>query len=176
MSDTKPQQLSSIDRTILSLLIVAGVVLHGISAGVWSRFFYDVIDRPDGPMRFRFIPQPVMSGIVAVRGSRADAAAGLGPFVATILSKHEGRRARSREALNGTARIILLGIVIHIIYQVLLLRTFYSTQAAEVALTSAFVLYAIIRGPARRLVLARASIARIRWRGRHAVSPERHRA
>jgi hypothetical protein len=163
MSGTNVQGLSGLARIILALiivLIVAGVVLHGISAGVWQRFFYDLIKRPDGPMRFRFILQPTMAAIAAVRDGRADAVAGYAPFLWTIIRKPEERTARLREALNATARIILLGVVMDVIYQRLVLKTFYPAEAAVIALVLAFIPYVIIRGVILRV--ARASAARVR--------------
>ena len=127
MSGTNPPGLTGLARMIFALiivLVVAGVVLHGLSAGVWQRFWYNLIDRPDGPMRFRFILQPVMGAIAAVRDGRADAVAGHTPFFWTVMSKPEERMVRLREALNATARIVLLGVVMDIIYQALVLKTF----------------------------------------------------
>jgi uncharacterized protein YjeT (DUF2065 family) len=79
MSGVNQPRLSDLARTILALtivLIVAGVMLHGISAGVWHRFFHDLIERTDAPMRFRFILQPTMAAIAAIRDARRDAVAG----------------------------------------------------------------------------------------------------
>jgi hypothetical protein len=163
MSGSNLQGLSGLARIILALiivLVVAGVVLHGISAGVWGRFFHNLIERPDGPMRFRFILQPTMAAIAAVRDGRADAVAGHSPFVVTIMSKPEERMTRLREALNATARIILLGVVMDVIYQTLVLKTFYPAEAAVIALVLAFIPYVIIRGVVLRV--ARASAARTR--------------
>ncbi len=163
MSGTNLQGLSGLARMILALiivLVVAGAVLHGISAGVWLRFFHDLIERPDGPMRFRFILQPVMAAIAAVRDGRADAVAGHAPFFWTIMSKPEDRMARLREALNATARIILLGVVMDVIYQALVLKTFYPAEAAVIALVLAFIPYVIIRGVVLRLT--RRSTASVR--------------
>jgi hypothetical protein len=163
MSDANPWRLSGLARTILALvivLIVAGVVLHGISAGVWHRFFHDLIERPNGPMRFRFILQPTMAAIAALRDGRADAVAGRAPFVWTMLGRPEERGARLREALNATARIVLLGVVMDVIYQVLVLKTFYPAEAAVIALVLAFLPYAIIRGLVLRVLRSRISAPR----------------
>lgn len=160
MSDAKTLRLTDLARMILALiivLVVAGVVLHGISDGTWRRFFHDLIDRPDGPMRFRFILQPVMAAIAAIRDGRADAVAGHSPFLSTILHKTKDRPVRLPQALNATARIILLGVVMDVIYQVLVLKTFYPAEAAVTALMLAFLPYGIIRGVVLRVARARAS-------------------
>jgi hypothetical protein len=61
------------------------------------------------------------------------------------------------EGLNATARIILLGIAMDVIYQRIEFETFYPVEALIIALLLAFVPYLLIRGPVAR-------IAR-RWRG-----------
>ena len=163
MSNANSQALSRLARMILALvivLLVAGAALHGISAGVWHRFLHDLIERPDGPMRFRFILQPAMAALVAVGDARTDAIAGHAPFFWTILRRPEERTARLREALNATARIMLLGVLMDVVYQALVLRTFYPAEAAVIALMLAFLPYVVIRGLVLRVVRAGASAAR----------------
>ena len=149
MSGPDAHRLTGLARGVLALLIllaVIGVMVHGISDGTWSRLFHDLVDRPDGPMRFRFILQPVMAAIAAVRDGRADAVAGRTPYFWTIVSSPAERTQRLREGLNATARIILLGIVMDVIYQWLVLKTFYPGEAVLIALLLCFIPYVIIRG------------------------------
>jgi hypothetical protein len=53
--------------------------------------------------------------------------------------------------LNATARIIALGLVMDVIYQAIVFRTFYPDQALVVALVLAFVPYVIVRGVIARI-------------------------
>ena len=48
--------------------------------------------------------------------------------------------------LNATARIILLGIVMDVIYQVIVLKRFYPVESVIVAVVLAFVPYFVLRG------------------------------
>ena len=50
-----------------------------------------------------------------------------------LRNPHE-RIGRLREGLNATARIILLGLVMDVIYQIIVLKTFYPVEAVIVAL------------------------------------------
>lgn len=162
-SERRPQQLSSLATMLAAPIVVllgAGVLVHGISAGVRHRFFHNLIDRPDGPMRFRFILQPLMSAMAAVRDGRADIMAGRSPFFATILGKPEESAARLREALNATARIVLLGIGIDVLYQTFVLKTFYPAEAAVIAVVLTFLPYVVIQG----LVSRHRSFGRLRPR------------
>jgi hypothetical protein len=79
----------------------------------------------DEPMRFRFILQPLMAAIVAIRDGLKDARTGRPPYFWTMLGNPRERTRRLNEGLNATARIILLGLVMDAIYQGIVLRRFY---------------------------------------------------
>ena len=102
-------------------------------------------------MRFRFILQPLMAAIVAVRHGLNDARTGRSPYFWTMLGNPRERAQRLNEGLNATARIILLGLVMDAIYQVIVLKTFYPVESVIMALTLAFVPYLILRGPIARI-------------------------
>jgi hypothetical protein len=97
-------------------------------------------------MRFRFFLQPLMAAIAAIHDGREDARAGRSPYFMTVLRNPQERVGRLREGLNATARIILLGLAMDVIYQLLVLKTFYPNEALVIALLLAFVPYLIIRG------------------------------
>jgi hypothetical protein len=102
-------------------------------------------------MRFRFILQPLMVAIIAIRHGLNDARTGRSPYFWTMLGNPRERRQRLNEGLNATARIILLGLLMDAVYQILVLRQFYPAEAVIVALLFAFVPYVIIRGPVARI-------------------------
>ncbi|MGH7155121.1 MAG: hypothetical protein ACREF3_14450, partial [Acetobacteraceae bacterium] len=139
------------------VLIVGGIVWHGVSVGVMARLWHDLIDRPDGPMRFRFILQPLMAALAAFHDGRKDARRGRAPYLVSMLRDPARRAALLREGLNSTARIILLGLVMDALYQAVVLRTFYPNEAVIIALLLAFVPYVLIRGPVRRAFHRRAA-------------------
>src|SRR5436305_12481212 len=97
-------------------------------------------------MKFRFYLQPLVAAIAAIHDGREDARAGRSPYFMTVLRNPQERVGRLREGLNATARIILLGLVMDVIYQLLVLKTFYPNEALVVALLLAFVQYVFIRG------------------------------
>ena len=82
-------------------------------------------------MRFRFILQPLMAAIAAIHDGREDARAGRSPYFWTVLRNPRERVGRLREGLNATARIILLGLVMDVIYQLIVLKTFYPDRGAR---------------------------------------------
>src|SRR5262245_44301127 len=136
-TDTETQGLGLLAKLVLAALIVlalAGLLLQGITLQVIGRLWHDLIERPDAPMRFRFILQPVMAAIVATRDGLKDVRAGRKPYFRRALGV-----ARLREGLNATARIILLGIVMDAMYQIIVLGRFYTGEAVIIALTLAYV-------------------------------------
>lgn len=159
MTDADPQEMKVLAWVVVVLaigLILAGVLWHGVTLATLERLWHGVIERPGAPMRFRFILQPSMVAILAIRDGLMDARAGRSPYLMTILRNRSERAARLREGVNATARIILLGLAMDVIYQVLVLKTFYPIEALIIALVLAFVPYLIIRGLVVRVRRVRA--------------------
>jgi hypothetical protein len=159
MSDAYPRTLAPLSKLVLALaiaLIVAGAVWHGVTFKTLERFWHDLVERPDGPMRFRFILQPIMATIAAVRDGVQDAHAGRSPYIVALLGNRGERIGLLNEGLNATARIMVLGLVMDVIYQVVALGMFYPVEALFVALLLAFVPYLIVRGLVVLLLRVRA--------------------
>ena len=163
MSDAKTQELGSLAKFVIGLavvLLVAGVVWHGVTIATFQRLWHDLIERPTQPMKFRFILQPSMAAIAAIRDGLQDARTGRSPFLVTVLRNPQKRIERLDEGLNATARIILLGLVMDTVYQIIVLKRFYPNEALIIALLLAFVPYVIIRELVVRIRRDRASANR----------------
>ena len=156
MTDTR--ELGNLSKFVVSLtvlLIVAGILWYGVTLDTLQRLWHNLIERSDAPMRFRFVLQPLMAAAFAIRDGLRDARAGRAPFFTTILWRPPERADRLREALNATARIILLGLLMDLIYQILVFRRFFPNEAVIVALLLGFVPYAVVRGLATRAAIRR---------------------
>lgn len=114
---------------------------------VWS----DLAARPSGPLHFRFLLQPLMAGILAVRHGIRDARVGRPPYLWAIMTDPAQRRSRFREGLTATARILALALLLDGIYQVIVLHAFYPGEALIVAVLLGLIPYLMLRGPADRL-------------------------
>jgi hypothetical protein len=139
---------------ILFVLFVAGVAWYGITAESLGRLWNDILDRPGGPMTFRFILQPAMAIIAALRDGVHDARLGRRPYFWALIHgvrDPEGRSGRLWEGIISTARILILGVVMDTVYQWVEFKTFYPVQAVVIAILLAFVPYALLRGPFERL-------------------------
>lgn len=151
-------------RTVVALSVAAlalGLVMYGVSGEVLTRIWHNMLDRPGGPFVFRFVLQPIMATMAALRDGIHDARTGRAPFLHTVLTDPARRRTRLDEALVATSRIVLLGLAIDTAYQVIEFESFHPAEAVIIALLLAFVPYLVLRGPvtrvARRWVGGRAS-------------------
>ena len=80
---------------------------------------------------------------------------GRAPYFWTVLTNPSERGGRLWEGLISTARIILLGLCMDVIYQVIALKTFYPGEAVIIALALAFLPYLLLRGPIARIARLR---------------------
>jgi hypothetical protein len=143
--------LAQVVVTLAILLMIAGVVWRGVTIENIDRIWNSLLARPSGPMAFRFILQPSMAAVVAIRDGLNDVKGDRSPFLWTILSNPEKRGGRLREGLNATARIILLGLAMDAVYQIIVFKAFYPYEALIIALLLAFIPYLLIRGVTSRI-------------------------
>ena len=149
-----PVQMALLAKVVITLgilLMIAGVAWHGVSVENVERIWNNLLTRPSGPLGFRFILQPAMAAIVAIREGLYDARAGRSPFAWTIISNARERGGRLREGINATARILLLGLAMDTIYQIIVFKAFYPYEAVIIAVLLAFLPYLLIRGLASRI-------------------------
>ena len=147
---------------LMIALAVLGLAWYGFSADVRERIWRQLLERPGGPMTFRFILQPCMAALAALHDGLRDARSGRKPYAWALITDAPGRGARLAEGVIATARVLLLGLVMDVVYQFVVLKTFYPAEAVIVAVLLAFVPYLLLRGPFGR-------IARL-WLGRRSAS------
>lgn len=126
-------------------LLALGSYWYGFSLEVHQRFWSDIVDRIHGPMTFRFYLQPMMALIAAIPDGINDARNGHSAFFWTARGDAEMRRGRLREGLIATARIVLLGLSMDVIYQYRVLGHFYPAEAAVMAIMLAVIPYFLFR-------------------------------
>ncbi|KAF1719230.1 hypothetical protein [Pseudoxanthomonas wuyuanensis] len=115
-------------------------------------FTSEIAARPEGPMAFRFILQPLMSLLMAMRDGIKDAHSGKTPYLWHIASADSSSRKEALyEGLRSTGRIMFIGIVIDAIYQYKVMEGLVRPlEAVTVALVLGFVPYLLFRGPIAR--------------------------
>ncbi len=118
---------------------------------LFAQMWTDLTGRLTGPMTFRFILQPTMAAIYAVRDGIKDARNDEPAYFWSILTNpSEGVRLLA-EGWRAVLRVILLGSVMDLIYQWLVFRRFHPLQLVIVVFTLAFLPYLLLRGPANRI-------------------------
>jgi hypothetical protein len=131
--------------------VIVGLVMHGLSGEVLARIWHNMLDRPGGPFVFRFVLQPIMAMVAALRGGLHDARLGRPPFLQTVLTDPSQRRGRLDEALIATSRIVLLGLAMDTAYQIIEFDSFHPAEAVIIALMLGVVPYLLLRGVVTRI-------------------------
>jgi hypothetical protein len=143
--------LARVAVALLFGLVVMGVAWYGISADELDRLWRNIIARPGGPMTFRFMLQPAMAAITALRDGIGDARLGRLPYAATIIRDSGERGSLLWEGIVSTAKILILGVVMDVAYQWFFFGTFHPAEAAVIAILLAFIPYVLLRGPIKRV-------------------------
>ena len=154
MVETPSKTQILLARLTIILLIAFtafGIIWYGFSEEVRHRVWQQLIERPTGPMAFRFILQPIMATIAALRDGVNDAKSGRSPYFWALLTNPFESGHSLYEGLLSTARVILLGLCMDAAYQWIVLKTFYPAEAVIVAIALAFFPYLLLRGPIARI-------------------------
>ena len=117
----------------------------------WLRISHNLAARLDGPLHFRFILQPLMSILLAIRDGLRDADNGDRAYLWSVLTDRAQRPALLRAGLKSLARLLLLALGVDIIYQIVAFRKVYPSEALVTALLLAVVPYVVFRGPVNRI-------------------------
>ena len=125
-----------------------------------SRFTQDLMGRLGGPLSLRFILQPLMSMIFAIRDGMKDAKTGQPAYFWSFFSDPSHRAERLQQGWKSVGKIFILAIVLDFAYQVIEFQRIYLGEALLTALILALVPYLLLRGPINRIVRM--------WRGRPA--------
>jgi hypothetical protein len=118
---------------------------------IFQRVWEDLVARPSGPMAFRFLLQPAVAVVLAIRDGMKDAREGRSPYFWTVLSNPAERKGRLSEGFKATGKVVVLAVVLDAVYQLIELGRFYPFEALIVAVVLGFVPYLLIRGPAARV-------------------------
>jgi hypothetical protein len=116
-----------------------------------ARFASNLFDRLEGPFSFRFLLQPIMAMISATRDGLADARQNRPPYFWSLVTRPGQRRHLLREGWTAVTRVIVLGVVMDVLYQLIVFRWIFPGELAVVVLGLAIVPYVLLRGPIERI-------------------------
>jgi hypothetical protein len=121
----------------------------------FSRIWENLVGRVQGPMRFRFILQPLTACLFAIRAGIIDARAGKSPFLWDFVFHAGHRRALLSEVWRDVGKVFVFSMLLDVLYQLLVLHTVYPGESVLVAFALAVIPYVLVRGPVTRLLSRR---------------------
>jgi len=116
-----------------------------------TRFNENLAGRVGGPMSLRFILQPTVATLLAVRAGLRDARAGKPPYLWTVISDPAARHELLRDGWKDIAKVFTIAVVLDVIYQIIVEHHVYPLETLVVAVTLAALPYMIVRGPVTRI-------------------------
>ena len=118
----------------------------------FARVWEMLIGRADGPLTFRFIFQPAVAAIFAIRAGLKDAREGRTPYLWSVFTNPSHRRDLLREGWKDIGKVFIIAVVLDVIYALIVHRWIYPVQALLVGTVLAIVPYLLIRGPVTRIL------------------------
>ena len=106
---------------------------------------------PDGPLNVRFILQPAMATMIAIRAGLRDAKDGRPAFFWALLTTSGRRRFHLRDGWKDLRTIFFVAVVLDVVYQYQVHRQFFLFELLFTATLLAVVPYVLIRGPVNRV-------------------------
>jgi hypothetical protein len=115
-------------------------------------FWEDIFGRTSaGPFKLRFILQPTMAAIFAIRAGLRDARKGRPPYLWSIFNSPESRRNLLHEGWKDVGKVFVIAIVLDVIYQIIMFHRVFPVQSLFLAFLLAIVPYLALRGPVSRM-------------------------
>jgi hypothetical protein len=121
--------------------------LHRIIANLFGRL--------DGPLHFRFIMQPAMAILFAIKDGINDAKLGNPAYFWAIVFTPDHRKTLIKGGWKSVGKIFILAVVLDVIYQLKVNHRIYPGETLIVAIVLAIIPYILIRGPVNRLISLR---------------------
>jgi hypothetical protein len=103
-------------------------------------------------MKLRFVFQPLMAIIFAIKDGRKDAREGRAPYFWAIFTDPGHRRDLLRNGWKSVGKVFIIALILDAVYQYIALSMFYPVEALLVAVALAIIPYVLLRGPANRLM------------------------
>ncbi len=118
-----------------------------------ARAWAQLTGRITGPLMLRFILQPTVAAILAVRAGLADARAGRPAYLWAVFTNRDARRSLILSGWRDVGKVFVFSCVLDVVYQLVEFRWLYPPQTLIIACLLAIVPYVVIRGPATRIGL-----------------------
>jgi hypothetical protein len=117
-----------------------------------SRFWEDLMSRPDGPLALRFILQPVVASFFAIRSGLKDGREGKPLYFLEMVNNPEYRHFLLKEGWKDIGKVTTLAVVLDIVYQLIQFHRVYPVETLLIAFILAVLPYLFLRGAVNRIV------------------------
>ena len=125
--------------------VIADMVARG-----WEHF----IARPSGPLNFRFILQPTLASLFAIRAGIKDAREGCPAYLWAALASAQYRSQLLHGGWKDLRLPLFLGVILDSAYQIVVHAFIYPIELLFTVILLVVVPYVLIRGPVNRLVVS----------------------
>jgi len=122
-------------------------MLTDMIARGWENF----TERPSGPMNLRFILQPALASLLAIRAGWKDARASRPAFLWEAFTNSAARAELLRSGWKDMGKAFVMAAILDAVYQVIVHRRISVVGMLFTATLLALVPYAVLRGPANRV-------------------------
>ena len=133
----------------------------GIFADMIGRGWANFLARPDGPMNIRFLIQPTVAAIMAVRAGIADANLARPAFLWTALTDPRQRWRSIQSAWKDVRNVFLVAAVLDAIYQFTVQQLIYPRELLFTSALLAVVPYCVLDRKSTRLNSSHRSLSRM---------------
>ncbi|HEV3304315.1 MAG TPA: hypothetical protein VG055_31990 [Planctomycetaceae bacterium] len=127
-----------------------------------SRGWENLVGRLGGPMSFRFLIQPAVAILFAVRAGLTDARQNEPPFLWAMRSNSGSWRDRLRQVWKDVGTVFIVALILDSIYQVIVHAGIFTLELLITATVLAVVPYVVLRGFVTWIA---------RWAGKQASQP-----
>ena len=111
----------------------------------------ELFGRIDGPMRLRFVIDPLVAAFFAVRAGLRDARENKPPFFWALATRPDHRREMLRQGWKDIAKLFVGAAVADVVYQYIELKSFQPVAALAVAIVLVIMPYLLLRAPVTRI-------------------------
>ena len=117
----------------------------------FARGWENLVGRWGGPMSFRFLVQPTVAILFAIRAGLNDARQGNPPFLKAMLSNRDSRQDWLRQAWQDVGTVFVVALVLDSIYQLIVHAGIYTLELLITATVLALIPYTVSRGLVTRI-------------------------
>lgn len=126
--------------------IITDMIVRG-----WENF----LARPTGPFNFRFVFQPAVASILALRAGIKDAKRGSPAYLWAAFTNPVHRTSLLHSGWKDLCIPILIGVILDSAYQIMVHQAIYIVELLFTVILLVVMPYLLLRGPINRILAFR---------------------